>query len=80
MDNSANPDHVLLMCPKCFATVSGHASDIGRTMHAYVGMRDGMLLGDLSKGYTSFGLGLSQIRVVEPVQAVMDGLMRGVPS
>ena len=49
-------------------------------MHAYVGMRDGMLLGDLSKGYTSFGLGLSQIRAVEPVQAVMDGLMRGVPS
>ncbi len=42
-------------------------------------MRDGMLLGDLSKGFASFGLGISQIHAVEPVATVMDRLMRGVP-
>ena len=53
--------------------------EIYKAQHAYIGMRDGMLLGDLSKGFASFGLGISQIHAVEPVATVMDRLMRGVP-
>lgn len=54
--------------------------EIYQAQHAYVGMRDGMLFGDLSKGYCSFGLGISFIDKVEPVAAIMDRLMRGVPE
>ena len=48
--------------------------EIYKAQHAYIGMRDGMLFGDLSKGYASFGLGITQIRAIEPVQTVMDRL------
>jgi enoyl-[acyl-carrier protein] reductase II len=48
--------------------------EIYKAQHAYIGMRDGMLFGDLSKGYASFGLGITQIRTIKPVQAVMDQL------
>lgn len=37
-------------------------------------MHDGMLLGDLEHGIASFGLGISQIRSVEPVAAIMAKL------
>ena len=36
--------------------------DIFKAQKAYVGMRDGMLFGDLSCGYASFGLGISLIK------------------
>lgn len=48
--------------------------EIYKAQNAYLGMRDGMLFGDLSKGYASFGLGITQIRAVEPVRAVMERL------
>lgn len=44
----------------------------------YMGMRDGMLFGDLSKGFASFGLGLSMIHKIEPVAAIVDHLMDGI--
>lgn len=44
----------------------------------YNGMRDGMLFGDLSKGFASFGLGISLIDKVEPVAVIMDKLMSGI--
>lgn len=46
--------------------------------HAYIGMRDGMLFGDLSKVYASFGLGISLIDTIEPVQVIMDRLVAGI--
>ncbi|MBQ6234820.1 MAG: nitronate monooxygenase [Clostridia bacterium] len=52
--------------------------EIYQAQHAYDGMRDGMLFGDLSMGYASFGLGISMIHAVEPVSVIMDRLMRGV--
>jgi enoyl-[acyl-carrier protein] reductase II len=48
--------------------------EIYKAQHAYIGMRDGMLFGDLAKGYASFGLGITQIHAIEPVKAVMDRL------
>ena len=54
--------------------------EIYKAQHAYVGMRDGMLFGDLSRGYCSFGLGISFIDKIEPVATIMDRLMRGVPQ
>ncbi len=52
--------------------------EIYKAQHAYIGMRDGMLLGDLSKGYASFGLGISFIHKVEPVAVILDRLMKGI--
>ena len=52
--------------------------EICQTQHAYDGIRDGMLFGDLSKGYASFGLGISMIHKIEPVSVIMDRLMRGI--
>ncbi|MTB63618.1 nitronate monooxygenase [Streptococcus sp. zg-86] len=45
---------------------------------AYNGMRDGMLFGDLTKGFASFGLGISMIDTIEPVAVIMDKLMSGI--
>lgn len=44
----------------------------------YTGMRDGMLFGDLTKGFSSFGLGISMIHQIEPVSAIADHLMDGI--
>lgn len=52
--------------------------EIYREQRAYDGMRNGMLFGDLSSGFASFGLGISLIHKIEPVSAIMDRLMRGV--
>ncbi len=54
--------------------------EIYKAQNAYIGMRDGMLLGDLTKGYASFGLGISMIHKVEPVAVIMDRLMCGIDS
>lgn len=42
------------------------------------GMREGMLFGDLSKGFASFGLGISMIDKIEPVSVIIDKLMAGI--
>lgn len=46
----------------------------------YHGMRNGMVFGDLTKGYASFGLGISFMNKIEPVSAIVDRLMRGIES
>lgn len=69
------PDKLLEMS-KAGAT----EEEIYEAQHAYDGMRDGMLFGDLSKGYASFGLGISMVHAVEPVSVIMDKLMRGVEA
>lgn len=68
------PDELLRM-----SRAGATEEEIYKAQHTYIGMRDGMLLGDLSKGFASFGLGISQIHAVEPVATVLDRLMRGVP-
>ncbi|MBF6979108.1 nitronate monooxygenase [Aerococcaceae bacterium zg-BR22] len=52
--------------------------EIYQAQNAYVGMRDGMLFGDLSKGFASFGLGISFIDKIEPVATIMNRLMTGI--
>ena len=52
--------------------------EIYQAQHAYDGMRDGMLFGDLSKGFASFGLGISLIHQIEPVANIIDRLMSGI--
>lgn len=52
--------------------------EIYKAQNAYIGMRDGMLFGDLTKGYASFGLGISMIKSIEPVSVIIDRLMRGI--
>ena len=54
--------------------------EIYQAQHAYDGMRDGMLFGNLSLGYASFGLGIPMIHAVEPISVIMDLLMRGVTA
>ncbi|GGA86181.1 NAD(P)H-dependent flavin oxidoreductase [Staphylococcus muscae] len=48
--------------------------------YGYKGMRNGMVFGDLSKGYASFGLGISFMNEIEPAAAIVDRLMRGIES
>lgn len=52
--------------------------EIYEAQHQYIGMRDGMLHGDLSKGFASFGLGISMINKIEPVQVIMERLVSGI--
>ncbi|GGE26660.1 NAD(P)H-dependent flavin oxidoreductase [Streptococcus himalayensis] len=52
--------------------------EIFKVQGAYNGMRDGMLFGDLTKGFASFGLGISMIDTIEPVAVIMDKLMSGI--
>lgn len=52
--------------------------EIFEVQRGYNGMRDGMLFGDLSKGFASFGLGISMIDKIEPVSVIMDKLMSGI--
>lgn len=50
--------------------------DIARVMGGTVGMRRGMLEGDLEEGYISVGNGISYIREIRSVQALIDDLMQ----
>jgi len=52
--------------------------EIYQAQNAYTGMRDGMLFGDLTKGFASFGLGISFIHAIDPVQDILDRLMKGI--
>ncbi|WP_294976264.1 hypothetical protein [uncultured Leuconostoc sp.] len=38
-------------------------------------MQDGMLFGDLTKGFASFGLGITFINKIESVAGIMDKLV-----
>ena len=53
-------------------------AEIFQAQGRYDGMRDGMLFGDLSKGFASFGLGISFIHKIEPVAAIVEHLMAGI--
>lgn len=48
--------------------------------YGYKGMRNGMVFGDLTKGYASFGLGISFMNEIEPAAAIVDRFMRGIES
>ncbi|WP_057765445.1 NAD(P)H-dependent flavin oxidoreductase [Companilactobacillus tucceti] len=52
--------------------------DIFNASNRYEGMRLGMLEGDLSKGYASFGLGISNIHAIESVKTIVDRLNEGI--
>ncbi|WP_165003667.1 MULTISPECIES: nitronate monooxygenase [unclassified Enterococcus] len=47
---------------------------------AGTGMRDGMLFGDLEKGFASLGLGISMIHQIQPVETIVDRLMEGMTN
>ena len=48
--------------------------------NAYRRMHDGMIDGDLNKGYASFGLGISFIHQIDPIDKVVDRIYSGVPE
>ncbi|MDO4231057.1 MAG: nitronate monooxygenase [Lautropia sp.] len=50
--------------------------DIAQVMEGSVGMRRGMLEGNLENGYISVGNGISYIREIRSVQALVDDLMQ----
>ncbi|MBF6977576.1 nitronate monooxygenase [Aerococcaceae bacterium zg-BR22] len=52
--------------------------EIFEMQRGYNGMRDGMLFGDLSKGFASFGLGISMIHNIEPIAVIIDKFMSGI--
>lgn len=54
--------------------------EIYKAQNAYIGMRDGMLFGDLTKGYASFSLGISLIHEIESIEVIIDKLMSGIES
>ena len=54
--------------------------EVWRAANAYRGMHDGMIDGDLSKGYASFGLGISFIHQIDPIDKVVDRIYSGVPE
>ncbi|MBA1393766.1 enoyl-ACP reductase [Lactobacillus sp. XV13L] len=46
----------------------------------YDNLRQGMLVGDLSKGIASFGLGITFIHAIEPAAQIVDRLDNGFNS
>jgi len=69
------PNHLLEM-NRAGAT----GQEIFKASHAYEGMREGMLVGNLSKGYASFGLGISNIHTIDTVQTIVDRICAGIPA
>ena len=63
------PDQLLEM-----SRAGATEEEIYKAQHAYIGMRDGMLFGDLSRGYASFGLGISLIHAIEPAAVIIERL------
>lgn len=53
-------------------------SEIFEAQGRYIGMRDGMLFGDLTKGFASFGLGITFVKKIEDVSTIMERLMTGI--
>lgn len=54
--------------------------EVWRAANAYRGMHDGMVDGDLGKGYASFGLGISFIHQIDSIDKVVDRIYSGVPE
>lgn len=52
--------------------------EIFEAQNKFNGMRNGVLFGDLTQGFASFGLGISMIHAIEPVAKVVDRLMKGI--
>ena len=52
--------------------------EIFAKQRAYLGMRNGMLFGNLDEGFASFGLGISFINKINTVADVIDRLMVGI--
>lgn len=89
-----NADDMLMyrVLPAFYRTVPGELPDklvrmskegaseaeIFDAQNRYTGMRDGMLYGDLSKGFASFGLGISMIHEIQSVAEIVDRLMKGI--
>lgn len=55
-------------------------SEIFAKADKYNGMRQGMLFGDLTRGYASFGMGISLIHAIEPAKTIVARLYQGVPE
>lgn len=53
-------------------------ADIFEAQHKHLGIRNGMLFGDLSNGFASLGLGISLIHDIEPVSVIVNRLMDGI--
>lgn len=56
------------------------ADEIWDAAGGYDNLRQGMLFGKLDKGIASFGLGISMIHAIEPVQKIVDRLNSGIPK
>ncbi len=54
----------------------GSRNETAKLMQGTVGMRKGMLEGDLAGGYISVGNGITQIKEIRSVQALIDDLMQ----
>lgn len=69
------PNHLMEM-----SQTSASNQEIFAAANGYEGLREGMLVGDLSKGYASFGLGISNIHAIEPVQKIVDRICAVIPA
>ena len=69
------PNHLVAMNAQ-----GATGTEIFAAADRYNGMREGMLFGNLDKGYASFGLGISQIHAIEPAQKIIARLATGIPE
>ena len=53
-------------------------AEIFEAQNKHLGIRNGMLFGDLSNGFASFGLGISMIHKIEPVSVIANRLTDGI--
>lgn len=56
------------------------SQEIFEAMHEYQGLIDAMLTGDLSKGWATFGNGISFIHKVQSAAEIVNDLYQGVPK
>lgn len=56
------------------------ADEIWAAAGDYDDLRQGMLFGKLDKGIASFGLGISMIHSIDPVEKVVDRIYAGLPE
>ncbi|MBP2058244.1 enoyl-[acyl-carrier protein] reductase II [Lactobacillus colini] len=56
------------------------ANEIWDAAGGYDDLRQGMLFGKLDKGIASFGLGISMIHEIEPVEVIVNRLYAGIPE
>ena len=53
-------------------------AEIFEAQNKHLGIRNGMLFGDLSNGFASFGLGISMIHKIEPLSVIANRLTDGI--